>query len=166
MNLYICLSNCLAIYLYLLKHIHAYIDTLVCQCISVDTPQDCKAKFVSHRGLGSTTGRWRDQNPPNYAGGSWQEEPEGVFTWEAEDPSLVHIIPPPVSTLVVGLQPLKTFCNPKAVGSSISCSKSISPSLSLSLSLFFLSPSLRRKPLQVASQVAAQGVCIVVQCSA
>ena len=158
MNLYIYLSICLAICLYLLNHIHAYIDTLVCQCISVDTPQDCKAKFVSHRGLGSTTGRWRDQIPPNYAGGSWREEPEGVFTWEAEDPSLVHISSPPVSTLVVGLQPLKTFCSPKAM------STSISPSLSLSL--FLLSPCLRRKPLQVASQAAAQGICIAVQCSA
>ena len=165
MNLYIYLSICLAIYLYLLNHIHAYIDTLVCQCISVDTPQDCKAKFVSHRGLGSTTGRWRDQNPPNYAGGSWQEEPEGVFTWEAEDPLLVHIIPPLSPLLLWGFSLSKPFA---AQRQWVVLSHALNLYLprSLSLSLFFLSPSLRRKPLQVASQVAAQGVCIVVQCSA
>ena len=44
-------------------------------------PQDCLDTFNRNRGLGSTTGR----DPPSFPGGTWKEEPEGVFTWQAED---------------------------------------------------------------------------------
>ena len=71
---------------------YAYLDMSVYQSISVGTPQECKAAFTAHRGLGSTTGRRQDRSPPEFPGGVWTEAPEGVFTWVAEDPFNVHIL--------------------------------------------------------------------------